>query len=498
MRITNQMMTNNCFNNLMTNYSRLNKLNNQYTSQKKITRPSEDPVVAVRALKFRTTCSELEQYLNKNIPDANNWMDVTVGSLDNIISRLGEIRTQCTYGATDTLSTDNRQSILSMIEGFKNTLVAEGSTNIAGRYIFTGYKTDTDLVFKEDTKQQYTITEQFSADDFEVKDVVLGSIEPDNIDDYLAMDEVASPATQEVYRIRLAYNNTDATVPEIKVPKLDADGNPEVDADGNMVMETITPTVVNDADATAEDKYSVGDDEVKYVTETGELIFGKNVYEKYKAAEKIEVTYSKTDFEKDDLRPEHYFDCTSNGVNYIAQNQEISYNINFNQSIVVNSQAKDVIRHDYIRDIEDLANAIDDLDIAEKNEEKIKKMMEDPLYADSNKQAQLQQMLDATSIEISQKRQIVQDLFGHLEGTFDDYESEVNAARSDLGARMNRLELTEARVTEQLTSYTELKSENEDVVLEEVVVQYSSAKLVYEASLMATSKVVQQTLLDYL
>ena len=498
MRITNQMMTNNCFNNLMTNYSRLNKLNNQYTSQKKITRPSEDPVVAVRALKFRTTCSELEQYLNKNIPDANNWMDVTVGSLDNIISRLGEIRTQCTYGATDTSSTDNRQSILSMIEGFKNTLVAEGSTNIAGRYIFTGYKTDTDLVFKEDTKQQYTITEQFSADDFEVKDVVLGSIEPDNIDDYLAMDEVASPATQEVYRIRLAYNNTDATVPEIKVPKLDADGNPEVDADGNMVMETITPTVVNDADATAEDKYSVGDGEVKYVTETGELIFGKNVYEKYKAAEKIEVTYSKTDFKKDDLRPEHYFDCTSNGVNYIAQNQEISYNINFNQSIVVNSQAKDVIRHDYIRDIEDLANAIDDLDIAEKNEEKIKKMMEDPLYADSNKQAQLQQMLDATSIEISQKRQIVQDLFGHLEGTFDDYESEVNAARSDLGARMNRLELTEARVTEQLTSYTELKSENEEVVLEEVVVQYSSAKLVYEASLMATSKVVQQTLLDYL
>lgn len=499
MRITNQMMTNNCFNNLMTNYSRLNKLNNQYTSQKKITRPSEDPVVAVRALKFRTTCSELEQYLNKNIPDANNWMDVTVGSLDNIISRLGEIRTQCTYGATDTLSTDNRQSILSMIEGFKNTLVAEGSTNIAGRYIFTGYKTDTDLVFKEDTQQEYTITEHFSANDFEVKDVVLGGIDPDKVDDYLAMPEVESPYSEEVYRIRLSYDNTDAAGIEIKVPKLDATtGEPVKDADGNIVMETITPTVVDDQDATAEEKYTVGDDEVKFITETGELIFGKNVYEKYKAVENIDVTYNKTKFEKDDLRPEHYFDCSSEGVDYIAQNQEISYNINFNQSIVVNSQAKDVIRHDYIRDIDDLAKAIDDLDIAEKNEEKIKKMMEDPLYAGSDKQAQLKQMLDANSIEITQKREIVQELFGHLEGTFDDYESEVNAARSDLGARMNRLELTEARVTEQLTSYTELKSENEDVVLEEVVVQYASAKLVYEASLMATSKVVQQTLLDYL
>ena len=92
----------------------------------------------------------------------------------------------------------------------------------------------------------------------------------------------------------------------------------------------------------------------------------------------------------------------------------------------------------------------------------------------------------------------MKDKFGHLEGTFDAYESEVNATRSDLGARMNRLQLTEARATEQLASYQELKSENEDVVLEEVVVQYSSAKLVYEASLMATSKVVQQTLLDYL
>ena len=496
MRITNQMMTNNCFHNLMTNYSRLNKLNNQYTSQKKITRPSEDPVVAVRALKFRTTCSELEQYLKKNIPDANNWMEVTEGSLNNIIGRLGEIRTQCTYGATDTLSADNRQSILSMIEGFKNTIVAEGSTNIAGRYIFTGYKTDTDLVFKEETAQEYSITEKFTCNDFEVKEVVFGEIDPDKVDEYIAMPEVPSAHTEEVYRIRLSYGNVDAAVPEIKVPKLDADGNPEVDANGDVVMETITPTVVDKQDATAEEKYSVGDDEVKFVTETGELIFGKNVYEKYKEAKNIDITYEKKNFAKDDLRPEHYFDCSSEGVDYIAQNQEIAYNINFNQSVVVNTQAKDVIRHDYIRDVEDLKKAIDDLDIAEKNEARIKKMMEDPLYAGSQKQ--LQQMLDANSIEITQKREIVKDKFGHLEGTFDAYESEVNATRSDLGARMNRLQLTEARATEQLASYQELKSENEDVVLEEVVVQYSSAKLVYEASLMATSKVVQQTLLDYL
>lgn len=498
MRITNQMMTNNCFNNLMTNYSRLNKVNNQYTSQKKITRPSDDPVIAVRALKFRTTCSELNQYLKKNIPDANNWMEVTEGSLDNIVGRLGEIRTQCVYGATDTLSTDNRKSILSMIEGFKNTIIAEGSTNIAGRHVFTGYKTDTDLVFKDGTQQEYTISEHFTADNFEVKKVVMGEIAPDKVDDYLAMPEVKSPWAQDVYRIRLSYNNVDAGVPEIKIPKLDDDGNPVVDAGGNPVMETFTVNVIDKKDATTDEKYNVADDEIHFVTETGELVFGKNIYEKYKATESIDVTYKKTNFEKDDLRPEHYFNCSSEGVDYIAQEQEISYNINFNQKLVVNTQAKDVIQHDYIRDIEDLANAIDDLSRAEENKKKIEKMLKDPLYADAKSQAQLKQMQDANSIEIAQKDQIVQDLFGHLEGTFNKYESHVNAERSDLGTRMNRLELTSARATEQLESYEELKSKNEDIDLEEVTIQYTSAKLVYEASLMATSKVIQQTLLDYL
>lgn len=502
MRITNHMITNNTFNNLMTNYSRLNTLNNQFTTQKKIVRPSEDPVIAVRALKFRTTCSELKQYLKKNIPDAQNWMDVTEGSLDNIISRLGEIRTQCTYGATDSLSVTDRQSILSMIEGFKNTLVAEGSTNVAGRHVFTGYKTDSDLVFNEGTQKEYKITEHFSADDFEVKEVVIGSIDPDKIDTYLTEDEIASPASQEIYRIRLAYNNTDGGAPVIKVPQLDpVTGEPVKDAEENIVMEDITGTinVVNDSDPTTDEKYgNIGPNEIRYISETGELIFGKDVYEQYKTTENIDITYNKINFKKDDLRPEHYFDCTSEGVNYISQNQEISYNINFNQKIVVNTQAKDVIKHDYIRDIEDLANAIDDLSIAEANKAKIEDMMNDPLYSGEAAQAQLKQMLDANSVEIAQKEQIVQDLFGHLEGTFDAYESHVTAARSDLGARMSRLQLTEARTTEQLASYEELKSKNEDVDLEEVTVKYTSAKLVYEASLMATSKVIQQTLLDYL
>ena len=52
--------------------------------------------------------------------------------------------------------------------------------------------------------------------------------------------------------------------------------------------------------------------------------------------------------------------------------------------------------------------------------------------------------------------------------------------------------------SEQKTNFTSLKSENEDIDLEEVVVNYTAAQLVYNAALSAASKVVQQTLLDFI
>ena len=74
----------------------------------------------------------------------------------------------------------------------------------------------------------------------------------------------------------------------------------------------------------------------------------------------------------------------------------------------------------------------------------------------------------------------------------------VALAKADVGNRMTRLNLTKSRLTEQKTNFQNLKSQNEDIDLEEVIVGYSSAQLVYNASLTAASKVVQQTLLDFL
>ena len=95
MRITNNMMINNTSTNINGNKVNVNNMNSQMSSQKKIQKPSDDPVIAIRALRLRSTLSQINQYYEKNIPDAETWLDVTETALKNMNKILTDVRTQC-------------------------------------------------------------------------------------------------------------------------------------------------------------------------------------------------------------------------------------------------------------------------------------------------------------------------------------------------------------------------------------------------------------------
>ena len=69
----------------------MDKYNSQMATQKKINRPSDDPVVAIRALRLRSNVTEVTQYYSKNIPDAESWVSVTEGALDKMLGGLEDI-----------------------------------------------------------------------------------------------------------------------------------------------------------------------------------------------------------------------------------------------------------------------------------------------------------------------------------------------------------------------------------------------------------------------
>lgn len=509
MRITNQMVTGNSLRNMQKSMSAVNKATETMTSGKKISQASDDPVIAVRALKLRTTVNQLEQYKKKNIPDADSWLKITTTSLDNITKRLTDIQSYCVQGSTDSFNSTNRSAIIDSLKALQEMLYSEGNSTYAGRYIFSGYKTERSLAFREteDTSiYSYDITQHFDAKALDTKQVVLDGVDYTKIDDYIADPTTyTQPNPEQVYRLNLAYegidstNNNGDTVLALKA--VDADGNP-IDLSGftTTVMET------NQAD----DYYRVGADDIHIIKETGEIIFGENVYNTLKQADDISVRYAKKKFDGGDLRPEHYFDCTlytkqqDGSVKDVAYSrpeagQKIFYEVNFNQSLQVNTEGNQLISEEMTNDINDLIYTLEDLRAAEETQTKLKSMLEDSQYSSSDDAVkQINAMLTDINVEIAVKKENLQKTFSANITNFQNYLSDVSAMQSDVGSRMTKLEMIGTRVDEQYAAFKELKSSNEDAETDETVTAFKEANLVYESALAATGNAMRKSLLDYI
>lgn len=140
MRITNNILINNMMNSIMKNAERMDRYQNQLATGKKFMYPSDDPIVAARALKLRTDVSEIEQY-GKNANDAMSWLDLTDTALKNLGDVINRAR-ELTLEAAGVTTPDDKLKIYSEINQLKNQLVEIGNTTYAGRYLFAGFQTD--------------------------------------------------------------------------------------------------------------------------------------------------------------------------------------------------------------------------------------------------------------------------------------------------------------------------------------------------------------------
>lgn len=147
MRITNSMLINNMMNSIGNNLTRMEKYQNQLSTGKKIQVPSDDPVVAARALKLRTDVAEIDQY-KRNSKDAQSWLDITESTMSNVGDVLQRARELAVQGANGTNTQDDTQKISEEIKQLRAQLIQLGNTTYAGRYIFSGYQTNTPLIDK--------------------------------------------------------------------------------------------------------------------------------------------------------------------------------------------------------------------------------------------------------------------------------------------------------------------------------------------------------------
>ena len=232
MRITTKVIQNNSLNNINTNKLLQDKLSQQMSTEKKVTRPSDDPIVAIRALRLRTNVNQVNQYYEKNVPDAESWLEVTEGALSSMSEVITDMIAQCTKGSNEDLTTDDRGIILTALKALREEVYSTGNSDYAGRYIFTGYRTDTPLTFTEDTEQLYNIVEQVDRSKIDsVTYVETGKLldinesnywhngdnkDPDGntIQDEKKFDDIIEQnvVQHEVHRIRLSYEEVEGEV----------------------------------------------------------------------------------------------------------------------------------------------------------------------------------------------------------------------------------------------------------------------------------------------
>lgn len=511
MRITNSIITNNTKANINLNKIEEDRMNTMVASGQKITRPSDDPVVAIRALRLNSSMATLNQYYDKNIPDASAWLKTTETALTQTDEVITKIRENITTGSSDDNTAEDRMNILAELSSLRDQIYASGNSDYAGRTVFTGYRTGEMLTFMEPETAEYEIYEPIDVSSVEKFTYISGiqDVSKDILSGYNELDI----DNKEYYRIKLAYDHTDSGQLALTYKK--SPTSPVTTQ--TFTGESIKGKTQAEIDAIY-DKATSG--KPVYIIETGEIIISKDVYEELTKATDIEAKYTKSEWEKGDLRPEHYFMCKGpsqiEGVtgqveyNFNKDNppegktqgykdQKITYEVAFNQSIEINTNAGAIYKHSLGRNIDDLIKITQDVVDADNKIETVKRMKSNPEYnTDASYKANVDTMLAAVTKERDLLKDTMQKSFAATGTKFADYQQELNDQISKVGSMRKRLEITLNRVTDQRENFKELSDENINIDLTESAIDLSNAKLALEAAQMAAGKISQQSLLNYI
>lgn len=158
-RITNNMMAQNTIRFITNNMQRLDTAQTQMSTQSKIQLPSDDPVAATKALKYRDYVSTITQY-QSNASDATSWMTVTSGALNSLTDIVQQVRDLTVQASSDALSDSDKTDIAAEVSELKTSAIELMNSSYAGRYIFGGYATDAEPYATTATTVGTTSTDQ--------------------------------------------------------------------------------------------------------------------------------------------------------------------------------------------------------------------------------------------------------------------------------------------------------------------------------------------------
>jgi flagellar hook-associated protein 3 FlgL len=143
MRISTSMMNTRAINSMSNAQSQLQTLQDQISSGKKVTRPSDDPVAAARIMQLQQLQANNTQY-GTNISALKTRLstaDQTLADVDSVIQQISTLAVQANNA---TLSSSDKTSIATQLSELQKQLIQLANTKDSnGEFLFSGYSTST-------------------------------------------------------------------------------------------------------------------------------------------------------------------------------------------------------------------------------------------------------------------------------------------------------------------------------------------------------------------
>jgi flagellar hook-associated protein 3 FlgL len=227
-----------------------------------------------------------------------------LGTIGDVLNSLYE---QATSAANKYLTSDDLDIILTQMKSLTSEFYASGNVDYAGRYVFSGYRTDTAITFSssdidamQDSPVSYKINE----------DMEYSDISTINYTDYSGVSTATSDyeqavTNQNLYRFRLSYDGLD---------EKDAAGTSKLSitmSDGTPLAAAAVITEYNTADEAYAAVADGTEQGIAYIPSTGELVFSEDFYKaNFQEGESYSISYEKSNWQEGDINPVHYFKCT--------------------------------------------------------------------------------------------------------------------------------------------------------------------------------------------
>lgn len=526
MRVTNNMMTSNLLYNVNRNLERMSDYQDQLATGKRISTPSDDPVLASKVLARKTDLAELEQY-DKNTRDALGWLEISEKALEdngNIFQRIRELTVQAANGVN---TADDTQKIKLEIEAMKDQLITNANSTFAGRYIFSGFETSTKLM---DENGNYNIDiDQYTLDNRPVVkyEVSVGqsiNVMTSGLDIYGTVAETnimtstfpsgsaIGTKSEKAYmhgNFNMTLNYTAGNLDfNIGGTLINVDESALNGSNIELTKEEVL-TAYNDALGANGIAFFNADDELviesaTYGTGAPMSVVSTAQFNPTIVAgvDTVETTLAGSGPMNNPLTADDITVLKRDGLTVVING--ISTNVKPDASVTF-APPNDTPA-DYAAEIQaelDIKFGAGVVNVTAPG---------DVLTISTVGSADgvtPEVTVDFPRTHTSQMMEDINELIGYLDTgdhsnlssmltVMDTHMNNMLSLRADIGARVNRMEMISKKIASNNVSFTQLLSDAEDADMSEVIMYLQNAENVYNASLSVGAKVIQPSLVDFL